>query len=83
MTLGACASPPYLEGNSYMRYEAEIRAFDVMDSVWVRARIFKTEDIDPDAATECWVSSISVAGVGEPDHKEWLKDALVALIEHL
>ena len=62
---------------------ASAAAYDVMDSVFVTVRV---QTYEPDGEgfekTESrWVTT--VPSTGEADDREWLRDALVGLIEAL
>ena len=64
-----------------MRYRAHILAFDLLGEVEVRAGVY--DDDHPTACPEHRPAEVltSFAGVGESDPREWLRDALVALLE--
>lgn len=66
-----------------MRYVASVHAYDVVDQVWVAAVVRDHDTITLDQSIEVFALSDTFAGVGEPDAKEWLKDALIALVEAL
>lgn len=66
-----------------MRYEARITAYDVMGQVHVGGVVHSQEEALAVTATPVLQFSTDVAGVGEPDPLEWLKDALIALLESL
>lgn len=66
-----------------MRYEAEIRIYDVLDQIWIRARVWDTEGQDPPCATPIIELSDSIAGEGVDHPRPWLRDALIALLESL
>lgn len=59
-----------------------ISAYDAMGSVYISARVIDTDAYrdSPDYDFHC---ATSVLGIGECDHREWLRDALVALAEAL
>lgn len=69
--------------NSYMRYEARIQAYDVMDQVAVVTTLWVSSQHDAVVHDVLLRSVISIAGVGESDEREWLRDVLVAVIENL
>lgn len=66
-----------------MRYVAQVHAYDVMDQVWVAATIRDHSTALGESAVEVLALSDTFAGVGEPDPREWLRDALVGLLEAL
>lgn len=66
-----------------MRYETRIAAYDVLDQVWVTARLWETDGVDPAVAVPVVERSVSFAGEGVSDPQVWLRDALVALLESL
>lgn len=66
-----------------MRYEARITAYDVMGQVHIGGALFSQDSLSPVTATPVLHFATDVAGVGEPDPAEWLRDALVALLESL
>lgn len=66
-----------------MRYEAKISAYDALDQVLVGASVYDTHQW-PDGGTGlCLSVSSAVPGEGVDDAREWLRDALVALLECL
>ncbi len=66
-----------------MRYVASVHVYDVMDQVWVGATIRDHSTIVGEGAVEVLALSDTFAGVGEPDPREWLRDALIGLLETL
>lgn len=66
-----------------MRYETEIRAYDVLDQIWIAARVWQMSDADPGRSEVLVSVGISTAGEGESDPRVWLRDTLVALVETL
>lgn len=64
-----------------MRFEMTVRAFDMLDEVFVGITVRGTENV-LDAPTETVVSlQTFVRGTGEPDAFQWARDALVAALE--
>lgn len=61
---------------------ATIRAYDVLGSVHVSGHVVDT-DTHGDSADHEFHCATTVPGTGESDHREWLRDALVALAETL
>lgn len=66
-----------------MRYVASVHMFDVMDQVWVSAIVRDSAGFPDGGTVEVLAMSDILAGVGEPDPRQWLLDALVGLIEAL
>lgn len=65
-----------------MRYVGHVHIIDVMDQVAVYAEVLGT--VDGEYKNEkCVHLSTQHDGVGEDDANEWLKDALVFLLEVL
>lgn len=66
-----------------MRYEARVTAYDMLDQICCAVVIFRTED-DPLSRPEVALrASTTVPGTGEVDPAEWIRDALVAILETL
>jgi len=66
-----------------MRYEARVTAYDMLDQVTVTARVWDfTESQVGDERDYTWITT-TVEGVGESDARQWLRDALVALLEEV
>lgn len=65
-----------------MYMSARVYVADVMDQVVVKATVFEWDHTKSLVGEEHTFSAM-VPGVGEPKPDEWLKDALVALIETL
>lgn len=66
-----------------MRYELRMSAYDVMDQIWVTLSLHSQQDVAEGAADALAHISTTVAGVGESDPREWMRDALVAALEVL
>jgi len=66
-----------------MRYNAEIRAFDMLDQVHLSVRVFATDGVNTTVHQLVVEETQTCPGVGEPDPLEWLKDALIYLLEEL
>lgn len=66
-----------------MYYMTTINAYDALASVVVVANVRATAGGLGDPVGTVFEVSTTVPGVGEDDPKEWLKDALVALLERL
>jgi hypothetical protein len=68
---------------SYMRYEARVTAYDVMDKVCVALVVLVAEDM-PQVSSQVVLRRVTtVPGEGESDPSEWARDALVAILESL
>lgn len=66
-----------------MRYQLTVHALDIMDTVTVSATLWEWSDdgtLSVEPATK-WRAT--VRGSGETDPREWVVDALHALLEHL
>lgn len=66
-----------------MRYETEIRAYDVLDQIWIACRVWETSPAAPGRSEVLLSVGISTAGEGISEPREWLRDTLIALIETL
>jgi hypothetical protein len=66
-----------------MRYEAEVRAYDVIDQVFVTARVWETSTAVPGRTSVRLTVATTVQGEGEADPGRWLREALVAMAELL
>jgi len=66
-----------------MRYEASIRAYDIMADVYICASLWESGALGAEGESAREHFATTVAGVGESRSREWLKDALVALLETL
>lgn len=66
-----------------MRYEMKAIAYDCMDHINIAVSLRVTED-DP-ALEPQWISLASsvIRGSGVTDRREWVQDALIALLEAL
>lgn len=66
-----------------MWFSASVHAHDVLDQVYVTARVWGDGGVGERQMVEQSSCATTVDGVGEDDARQWLKDALVALIEVL
>lgn len=66
-----------------MRFEMTVRAFDVMGEVFVGVSLRGTENQIDAPTVEVLRLQTFVVGTGEPDPREWARDALVAALEEL
>lgn len=62
---------------------ANIHAYDVMETVHITASVLLWDGLQTGSPTSEFSVSADVQGVGSSEDHEWLRDALVALIEHL
>jgi len=66
-----------------MWYIATVNAYDALDKVVVAAVLRSTTGEVGDPLEDRLKVVTATDGVGEDDERQWLKDALVALIEAL
>lgn len=66
-----------------MRYDAIIRAYDCMDQVNVSAMVQMTDVHGYPTQKERWLFATNVPGEGLEDPRQWLMEALLALVETL
>lgn len=66
-----------------MRYEMKAIAYDCLDHVNLNV-ILRVHEDDP-AIEPSWIpmASTVIQGTGETDRREWVQDALIALLEAL
>lgn len=64
-----------------MWYAATMNAYDVMGTVHVHVTVRRAGESAEDGFTPEFSTGTDVPGVGESDAREWLRDALVALLE--
>lgn len=62
---------------------ATIACFDVMETVQVTATVRLWDGLRTDGSESEFACTASVQGVGSAEGREWLRDALVGLIEAL
>lgn len=62
---------------------ASLYAYDVMESVHVSATVKLWDEIQTGSPSSEFIVSTTIQGVGSAEDHEWLKDALVGLIEAL
>jgi hypothetical protein len=70
-------------GISQMRYEARVTAYDVMDQVAIILVVRESTGFPAHGDEVVYHKVTTVAGTGESDAREWLKDALIAALETL
>jgi hypothetical protein len=64
-----------------MWYSATVHAYDVMGAVQVTVTVRRSEGLGAASPEAVMHAATTVPGVGESDEREWLRDALVALLE--
>jgi len=62
---------------------ASVHAYDVMESVHVAATVKLWDGLQTGSPTSEFTVSATIQGVGSAEDHEWLRDALVGLIEAL
>jgi hypothetical protein len=62
---------------------ATIMAYDVMETVHVTASVHLFDKAQIGTATTEFTVSVDIQGVGSAEGYEWLRDALVGLLEAL
>lgn len=62
---------------------ATVHAYDVMDSVMITAVVRSTEGVGLERSPVELRATTTISGVGEDDPREWLRDALIGLLEAL
>jgi hypothetical protein len=65
------------------RYEARITAFDVFDTVHITAQLWDTNGIDPAIDSADLIIVTTLRGYGTSEQREWLREALLGLLEEL
>lgn len=58
-----------------------LTSWDVLDRVFVTARVREYDGDDPTMGETVFDRSVTVQGTGEDDCEQWVRDALVALLE--
>ena len=66
-----------------MWFSTTVHAYDVLEDVHVTASVRMRDDDGTGHAYSEFGCTTTFQGTGETDPKEWLKDALVALLETL
>jgi len=66
-----------------MYFTATVTAYDMLDRVGVTANVYAYDQMHQEHAENVLHTSTVVQGEGEGDPREWLKEALVALLETL
>lgn len=66
-----------------MRYELRLTAYDMIDKVCVSGQCFMTPDL-PDLPSELvWARTETVPGEGISEATEWIREALIVMLEAL
>lgn len=60
---------------------ATVNVWDMLDKVNITARVTTYGDTSESAPMTTYTNAVLIQGEGEDDDKEWLRDALVALLE--
>lgn len=66
-----------------MRYDAEIRVFDMLDLVHVSVRVFATDGLSQARPELVLEETRTLRGVGRSLPEDWLADALCPVVEEL
>lgn len=66
-----------------MRYEAKLTAYDCLDQVVVGCSVWSQDPLDQASGPEVLHIGCQVRGEGITDARQWLQDALLALVETL
>jgi hypothetical protein len=66
-----------------MRYELRLTAFDMLDEVHVGGSCYMTPDDPSEPRAKVWASSTSVPGEGCTEATDWIREALIAMLEAL
>lgn len=64
-----------------MRYDAEIRMYDMLDQVMVSVRVFVTDGLSHSAPNLIVNQAVLLSGKGVDEVGDWLEDGLTALLE--
>jgi len=65
-----------------MRYLMDIHAYDVMTDVTIAARVIDASN-SSDTYRTVFSTVLCMPGTGEDDPRQWLRDALIYLLEEL
>jgi len=66
-----------------MRYTATVTAFDYMDKVGISAVVYEVPEVPGSGATRVYHKVVTIQGEGENDVEQWLKDAVIGLLEEM
>lgn len=64
------------------QFQAHWTAYDMLDQVHLTVRLFRYDGLES-AGSLVLQESTTIRGTGEDDPREWLRDALVALLESI
>jgi hypothetical protein len=64
-----------------MMYIATVTAYDALTNVVVHARVTEYGDVPEETPSTVLACTTTVLGTGESSPREWLQDALVAMLE--
>lgn len=67
----------------HMRYEANIQAYDMLDRVALAVTVWTTGSWTGERCEVVLRVTDSLAGEGQDDAREWLRDALIGVLEAL
>lgn len=62
-------------------YMASVNAYDALEEVHINVTVRQAGDHHESPVTSVLHQQVAVRSTGEPDPREWLRDALVALLE--
>ena len=65
-----------------MQHIATVHAYDMLDQVFVSASVREKDAFETDWETVVFVT-VSISSDGESQPQEWLREALIAMIEAL
>lgn len=66
-----------------MKFICSVHAYDCLDYINYSAKVDAYSDYEHDGAKRAFLIGGHVAGTGEDEAREWLRDVLVALLEDL
>ena len=66
-----------------MRYELRLVAYDMLDQVCVSAACYETSEGGWDPSALVWANSEIVRGEGTPEATDWIREALIVMLEAL
>jgi hypothetical protein len=64
-----------------MRYELRLTAYDCLDQIWISTGLYVTRDTENPQPVLALHLTTAIAGTGTSDPREWLQDALLAVLE--
>lgn len=66
-----------------MWFSASLFAYDALGQVCINGRVYGDDGLGERQMHELLSCAATVSGSGEDDPREWLRDALIALLEEL